>query len=78
MTSSVCGVPQLALLAQAFDGSKLGHGPQQFRLRLGDVHLGAALAHRVFGPLLGCQRSRFVEVARARRRVGQHGDQVRL
>src|ERR1700710_1092475 len=68
----------LVLFTQALDRSQLCHGPQQFRLRLGDVHLVGSLAHRVLGPLLGGKRRRFVEIARPRRRVGEHGHEIGL
>ena len=50
----------------------------QFRLRLGDVHLVAAVAHGILGALLGGQRRGFVQIARPRRRIGEHGHEMRL
>ena len=50
----------------------------EFGLRLGDIHLVAALAHRILGALLGGQRRGLVQIARPRRRIGQHGHEMRL
>ena len=40
--------------------------------------LSVRLAHRVLGALLRGQRRGLVQIARARRRVGEHGDEMRL
>src|ERR1700742_456539 len=59
----------LAFLAQAFYGAQLRQDTNQFRLGLGDIHLVAAVAHRVFGALLRGQCGGLIQIAGAYRRV---------
>src|SRR5580658_10808965 len=68
----------LTFLAQSFYGAQLRDGARELGLRLGQLELVLAVAHGLFGPLFRRQRGGFIEIARPRRRVGEHRHQMRL
>jgi hypothetical protein len=68
----------LEVLAHALQRLQLGHRLGQLGLGFGNLHRIGAIGERLFGFLLGTLGRGLVQISRAGRGVGQHGDHLRL